>query len=70
MDKKKIKTVKTNTVVEKDNKNLESSKLETNRTKAEDYGYDFVPTLDNSLNIDEQKVKAKRLENIEKKRGK
>ncbi|MBR6613958.1 MAG: hypothetical protein IKK84_04245 [Clostridia bacterium] len=70
MDKKKIKTVKTNTVVEKDNKNLENSKLETNRTKSEDYGYDFVPTLDNSLNIDEQKVKAKRLENIEKKRGK
>ena len=46
-------------------------KEETNRIKQqEDYGYDFIPTLDNSLNIDEQKVKAKRLENIEKKRGK
>ena len=45
-------------------------KEETNRIKGEDYGYDFIPTLDNSLNIDEQKVKAKRLENIEKKRGK
>ncbi len=61
MDKKKLKLKETKQTVEKE---------ETNRIKEEDYGYDFVPTLDNSLNIDEQKVNAKRLENIEKKRGK
>lgn len=61
MDKKKLKSKDINTAVEKE---------ETNRIKQEDYGYDFISTLDNSLNIDEQKVKAKRLENIEKKRGK
>ncbi len=60
MDKKKLKLKETKQTVDK----------ETNRIKEEDYGYDFVPTLDNSLNIDEQKVNAKRLENIEKKRGK
>lgn len=61
MDKKKLKSKDINITVEKE---------EINRIKGEDYGYDFIPTLDNSLNIDEQKVKAKRLENIEKKRGK
>ena len=61
MDKNKLNIKKTNQTVEKE---------ETNKIKQEDYGYDFVPTLSHSLNIDEQKVKAKRLENIEKKRGK
>ena len=57
MDKDKTK-------INKNNKSVD----ETSRNK--DYGYDFIPTLNSSLNIDEQKVKAKRLENIEKKRGK
>ena len=61
MDKKKIKSKDINITVEKE---------ETNRIKQEDYGYDFIPTQDNSLNIDEQKVETHRLENIEKKRGK
>ena len=61
MDNKEIKSKDISIAVEKE---------EINRIKQEDYGYDFIPTLDNSLNIDEQKVKAKRLENIEKKRGK
>ena len=56
MDKKKLKLKDINIAVEKE---------ETNRIKEEDYGYDFVPTLSNSLNIDEQKVKAKELEDIE-----
>ena len=30
----------------------------------EDYGYDFVPTLDEWLNIDEQREKAEELEDI------
>lgn len=30
----------------------------------EDYGYDFVPTLDGWLNIDEQREKTKELEDI------
>ncbi len=48
MDKKKLKSKDINMAVEKE---------ETNRIKQEDYGYDFIPTLDNSLNIDEQKVR-------------
>ena len=57
MDKKEIKAKENNKIVEE-------------RSIDKDYGYDFIPTLNNSLNIDEQKVEAKRLENIEKKRGK
>ena len=57
MDNKEIKTNKNNKIVDE-------------RIRNKDYGYDFIPTLNNSLNIDEQKVTAKRLENIEKKRGK
>ena len=57
MDKKETKTNKNNKIVDE-------------RIRNKDYGYDFIPTLNSSLNIDEQKVKAKRLENIEKKRGK
>lgn len=30
----------------------------------EDYGYDFVPNLDEWLNIDEQREKADELENM------
>ena len=30
----------------------------------EDYGYDFVPTLDEWLNIDEQKERAEELEDM------
>lgn len=30
----------------------------------EDYGYDFVPTVDEWLNIDEQKEKTEELEEI------
>ena len=57
MDKEKIKLKETNKIVDE-------------RIRNKDYGYDFIPTLNSSLNIDEQKVTAKRLENIEKKRGK
>ena len=32
----------------------------------EEYAYDFVPELSHILNIDEQRIKAKELENITK----
>ena len=37
----------------------------TNRSE-DIYGYDFVPELSHALNIDEQKEKAKELEDIDK----
>ena len=37
----------------------------TNRSE-DIYGYDFVPALANVLNIDEQKEKARELEDIDK----
>lgn len=43
------------------NKNVNNRKLSNDH---EDYGYDFVPNLNEWLNIDEQKEKAKKLEDI------
>lgn len=54
--------------MEKNNKKyLEKRKKcgKTNRSK-DIYGYDFVPSLANVLNIDEQKEKARELEDIDK----
>ncbi len=62
MDNKDIKTKKNNKIV---NENKLNKNEGTNLKHEEDYGYDFVPALNNSLNIDEQKVKAKELEDIE-----
>ena len=67
MDKERNKTKKKNKIVDENKLNKNEG---TNLKHEEAYGYDFVPTLDNSLNIDEQKDMARRLENIEKKRGK
>lgn len=62
MDKERNKTKKKNKIV---NENKLNKNKDTNLKREEDYGYDFIPTLNNSLNIDEQKVKAKKLEDIE-----
>jgi len=55
--------------VEKNSKNKNNICKKCGKTnRSEDiYGYDFVPELANVLNIDEQKVKAKELEDIDKK---
>lgn len=55
--------------MDKDIKNkAKNSKVCGKINKSEDiYGYDFVPELANILNIDEQKEKAKELEDIDKK---
>jgi len=44
--------------VEKKEQNIDINK------DHEDYGYDFVPTLDEWLNIDEQKERTEELENM------
>ena len=62
MDKETNKTKKKNKIVDENKLNKNEG---TNLKYEEDYGYDFVPTLNNSLNIDEQKVKTKELEDIE-----
>ena len=54
VDKKKSKNTNKTKVVDK-------SKINTDH---EDYGYDFVPTLDEWLNIDEQREKTEELEDI------
>ena len=53
-----------------ENNNLNNSRKckkcgKTNRSE-DIYGYDFVPELANVLNIDEQKEKARELEDIDK----
>lgn len=52
MDKKKTK---------QENNSKNNEKLEN---FSEDYGYDFVPTLNEWLNIDEQMEKVDELEDI------
>lgn len=47
-------------------KNNRLSELKQKRMQKEEYAYDFVPELSHILNIDEQKVKARELENITK----
>ena len=39
------------------------SNKQTNKNY-EDYGYDFIPTLDEWLNVDEQRDKAEELEDM------
>lgn len=53
----------------KDKKNLaKDDKKKKEKSKensySEEYGYDFVPSLNEWLNIDEQRENAKRLEDI------
>ena len=55
----------------KTNKNTSNSKkVDKNKDNKgtnkdhEDYGYDFVPTLDEWLNIDEQKERTEELEDM------
>ena len=47
-------------------KNNKLNELKQNRMQKEEYAYDFVPELSHILNIDEQRIKAKELENITK----
>lgn len=54
MDKDKEKNIK---------KAQSVDKIKTNKDH-EDYGYDFVPHLNEWLNIDEQREKTKELEDI------
>lgn len=42
-------------------KKVDKQKINDDR---EDYAYDFIPTLDEWVNIDEQREKAKELEDI------
>ena len=49
------------------NKSKNCKKCGKNNMSKDIYGYDFVPELANVLNIDEQKEKAKELEDIDKK---
>lgn len=44
--------------------NLQKVDKEKNSQDHEDYGYDFVPHLNEWVNIDEQKEKTKQLEDI------
>lgn len=50
----------------KQNKKNSSKKVDNDKiSKAhEDYGYDFVPTLDEWMNIDEQRERTQELEDI------
>lgn len=50
----------------KTKKELKNKKVDRKKTNKdhEDYGYDFVPTLNEWVNIDEQKQKVKELEDI------
>lgn len=57
MDKKKQK-------IYKKNQNVKNS-ITYNKEQDENYDYDFVPSLNNWLNIDEQKQNAKRLQDID-----
>lgn len=45
-------------------KNNKLDNIKAKRINKEEYGYDFVPELSHTLNIDEQREGAKRLENI------
>lgn len=49
------------------NKNKKGKVCGKTNTSEDVYGYDFVPELANVLNIDEQKEKARELEDIDKK---
>lgn len=57
MDKKKQK-------IYKKNQNVKNS-ITYNKEQDVNYDYDFVPSLNNWLNIDEQKQNAKRLQDID-----
>ena len=57
MDKKKQK-------IYKNNQNVKNS-ITYNKEQDVNYDYDFVPSLNNWLNIDEQKQNAKRLQDID-----
>ena len=57
MDKKKQN-------IYKKNQNVKNS-ITYNKEQDENYDYDFVPSLNNWLNIDEQKQNAKRLQDID-----
>ena len=54
--------------VDKNKQNNANSTKKVDKVKIskdhEDYGYDFVPTLDEWVNIDEQREKVKELEDI------
>lgn len=54
--------------MDKDNKknNYKAKKVDNKKmnTDHEDYGYDFVPHLNEWVNIDEQREKTKELEDI------
>jgi len=55
-------------VDKKGKKKVNNGKVCGKTNRSEDiYGYDFVPELANVLNIDEQKEKAKELEDIDRK---
>lgn len=50
-----------------DNKKAQNKKfVEKSEEYKEEYSYDFIPTLHEWVNIDEQKENVHRLENIEK----
>lgn len=57
MDKKKQK-------IYNKNQNVKNSII-YNKEQDVNYDYDFVPSLNNWLNIDEQKQNAKRLQDID-----
>lgn len=51
---------------EKRNKKNNAKKVDKQKINydREDYGYDFIPTLDEWVNIDEQREKTEELEDI------
>ena len=58
MNKKQKRDTSNSNVVDKKKDNKDINK------DHEDYGYDFVPTLDEWLNIDEQKERTEELEDM------
>ena len=58
MNKKEKRNTSSSPKVDKARKNQNINK------DHEDYGYDFVPTLDEWLNIDEQKERTEELEDM------
>lgn len=51
-------------------KNNRLSELKQKRMQKEEYAYDFVPELSHILNIDEQRKRARELEDITKNKEK
>ena len=58
MNKKQKEKASSSKTVDKNQDNKDINK------DHEDYGYDFIPTLDEWLNIDEQKERAEELEDM------